>query len=267
VPLRPVSELGLVDVTDLAARESGEKTTPRPPTRARTSRPRSRRRDPGKDPRGGRTVDQSEHPRASTGGGGKARASRSKSASSSTPERGSKRSGSTSNSARNAGSDGAFRSASAGTPKRSKTSRPRSRSSAATTRRSASPRTGSSSGASARRLRSRQKSHSESPGDSRGTQNASSNGQPHDETNRALEAKLGISALTGAIGIAGGLLLARTALQRKRKIVGIPLPSRVDIDLGGVTARIGKASRRLGKLAGEVGTAREKTEQIGRALG
>ncbi len=72
--------------------------------------------------------------------------------------------------------------------------------------------------------------------------------------------------LTGAIGVAGGVLLGRTALQRQRKILGIPLPSKVDFDLAGIGHQIGEAGRQFGKLAGEVRTVRERAEQVGRAL-
>jgi hypothetical protein len=78
---------------------------------------------------------------------------------------------------------------------------------------------------------------------------------------------IGLSALTGAIGIAGGVLLGRTALKHQRKILGVPLPSKVDIDLGGITEQIGEAGRQFSKLAGEVRSVRERAEQIGRALG
>src|SRR5438874_1885774 len=42
----------------------------------------------------------------------------------------------------------------------------------------------------------------------------------------------GISALSAAIGVAGGVLLGRTAAQRDRKVLGVPVPEK--IDLGGV---------------------------------
>ncbi|MGI8573240.1 MAG: hypothetical protein ACR2L9_11540 [Solirubrobacteraceae bacterium] len=63
------------------------------------------------------------------------------------------------------------------------------------------------------------------------------------------------------------MLLGRTTLKRQRKILGFPLPSKLDIDLGGVTQHIGEAGRQFGKLAGEVRSVRERAEQIGRALG
>jgi hypothetical protein len=82
-----------------------------------------------------------------------------------------------------------------------------------------------------------------------------------------------VPAVSGAIGIAGGILLGRTALQqRNRTVLGIPVPSK--IDLSGVTQQIGEAGRQFGKLAnevrsvaGEVKTVREKAEQIGKVLG
>ncbi len=78
--------------------------------------------------------------------------------------------------------------------------------------------------------------------------------------------------MSGALGIAGGILLGRTALQRRRSVLGIPVPDK--IDLGGVSQKIGDAGRQvgdagqqLGKLVGEVRSLREKAEQIGRVLG
>jgi hypothetical protein len=71
--------------------------------------------------------------------------------------------------------------------------------------------------------------------------------------------------VTATIGVAGGVLLGRTALQRNRKVLGIPVPH-TKIDLAGVTQQIGEAGKQFGKLAGEVRSAREKAEQIGRIL-
>jgi hypothetical protein len=77
--------------------------------------------------------------------------------------------------------------------------------------------------------------------------------------------------VTGAAGIAGGILLGRSAVQRQRKVLGIPMPSK--IDLNGITQQIGEAGKQFGKLAGEVRNvagevraAREKAEQIGKIL-
>jgi hypothetical protein len=100
---------------------------------------------------------------------------------------------------------------------------------------------------------------------------ASRNGQPGGNGARSAVARIGVPAVTGAIGIAGGVLLGRTALQRNKKVLGVPVPSK--IDLHGVTHQIGAAGRQFGKLAEEVrkGTAelrnaREKAEQIARVL-
>jgi hypothetical protein len=85
-------------------------------------------------------------------------------------------------------------------------------------------------------------------------------------------ARIGVPAVSGAIGIAGGILLGRSALQRNRKVLGIPVPSKVD--LSGVSQQIGEAGRQFGKLAGElrnvtgeVRSVKEKAEQIGKVLG
>ena len=70
---------------------------------------------------------------------------------------------------------------------------------------------------------------------------------------------------TAALGVAGGVVLGRTALQRTKKVLGIPLPGKT-VDLGGVSKQIGEAARQFGKLAREVRTAREKAEKISRAI-
>jgi hypothetical protein len=62
------------------------------------------------------------------------------------------------------------------------------------------------------------------------------------------------------------VLLGRTALQKNKKFLGIPVPG-VKIDLADVSKQIGEASRQFGKLAHEVKVAREKAEKIGRAVG
>jgi len=78
-------------------------------------------------------------------------------------------------------------------------------------------------------------------------------------------ATIGMSVLTGAVGVAGGVLLGRTALQRNRKVLGIPVPTKVDTS--GLSQSIADAGRQFGKLAGEVRGVREKAEQIGKILG
>ena len=84
--------------------------------------------------------------------------------------------------------------------------------------------------------------------------------------------RIGVPAVTGAVGIAGGVLLGRTALRRNRKVLGMALPAKVD--LGGVSQQIGEAGKQFGRLAGEIRNVatevrgvREKAEQIGKALG
>jgi hypothetical protein len=84
-----------------------------------------------------------------------------------------------------------------------------------------------------------------------------------DQSGRGTLASIGIPVVTGAIGVAGGVLLGRTALQRNKKILGVALPTK--IDLADVSHQIGEAGRQFGKLAHEVKSVREKAEQVGRA--
>jgi hypothetical protein len=81
-------------------------------------------------------------------------------------------------------------------------------------------------------------------------------------------ASIGIPVVTATIGVAGGVVLGRTALQNTRKILGMRLPGKSGqrIALASVAKQIGEAGRQFGKLAGEVRTAREKAEKISRAI-
>ena len=85
------------------------------------------------------------------------------------------------------------------------------------------------------------------------------NGNGHDALT-----EVGIGIVGATVGVAGGILLGRTALRSHRKMMGMPVPDK--IDLGGVGQQIGEAGRQFGRLAGEVRAVREKAEQIGRLL-
>jgi hypothetical protein len=80
--------------------------------------------------------------------------------------------------------------------------------------------------------------------------------------------------VTAAAGIAGGVLLGRTALQRGRTVFGVRIPNpkvvkvpSPKLDLGGLAQQVGEAGRQFGKLATEVRAVREKAEQVGRIIG
>jgi len=79
-------------------------------------------------------------------------------------------------------------------------------------------------------------------------------------------ARVLVPALTGAAGVAGGILLGRNATPRRRTLFGVPVPE-VRIDLRNVSGSIAEAGRQLGRLASEVHAAREKVEKLGRAIG
>src|SRR5205085_8761547 len=129
----------------------------------------------------------------------------------------------------------------------------RARSQGASSRRSSAPR---SSGAT---QRDRAGTKSNGAGASRETNSR----QPTEGKHGAL-ANIGISVVSVAAGVAGGVLLGRTALQRNRNVLGIPVPTK--IDLGDMTQQIGEAGRQFGKLASEVRAVREKAEQVGRII-
>jgi hypothetical protein len=81
---------------------------------------------------------------------------------------------------------------------------------------------------------------------------------------------LGISLATGtlsaAAGIAGGVLLGRTLNHRPRKVLGVKVPQPPRTSFSDVAKSVNQAGKQFGKLAGEVRAARQKAEEIGKAL-
>ena len=77
--------------------------------------------------------------------------------------------------------------------------------------------------------------------------------------------QVAIPAVTGALGVAGGVLLGRTTLKKNRKVLGIPIPG-VKVDMADMSKQIGEASKQFSRLANEVKTARERAEKIGKAI-
>jgi hypothetical protein len=78
-----------------------------------------------------------------------------------------------------------------------------------------------------------------------------------------------VSVATGtlgaAAGVAGGVLLGRSIAQRPHKVLGIKLPSQ-QTSFKDVARAVNDAGKQFGKLAAEMRTAREKAEEIGKAL-
>jgi hypothetical protein len=79
--------------------------------------------------------------------------------------------------------------------------------------------------------------------------------------------KAALPLASATVGVAGGIVLGRTALQRKRKALGVavPTPGR-KLDFRGLGHQVGEAGQQLAKLAQEVRAVREKAEQIGRVI-
>lgn len=90
-------------------------------------------------------------------------------------------------------------------------------------------------------------------------------------------------------GIAGGILVGRTALQKKRTTLGIPVPTlqkkpapipvpklekkrspisapNKKIEFRGLAEQVGEAGRQFGRLAQEIRMLREKAEQVARSV-
>jgi hypothetical protein len=86
-------------------------------------------------------------------------------------------------------------------------------------------------------------------------------------TTKSVMGTIVVPITTAAAGVAGGIVLARTTLQHRRKFLGIPLPGTKRTDLSDLTKQVGEAGRQFGNLAGEVRAAREKAEQISKAIG
>ena len=91
--------------------------------------------------------------------------------------------------------------------------------------------------------------------------------------------QVAVPAIVGAIGVAGGVVVGRTALQRQKKVLGVPTPTgkvkapKIKIDLadigdqiGRLGTNIGDAGRNFAELAREIQTTREKAEKLGKAI-
>jgi hypothetical protein len=79
-----------------------------------------------------------------------------------------------------------------------------------------------------------------------------------------------VSVFSAAVGAVGGALLSRK-VKPQRKVLGIPMPEKVDLSgvadqIGGVGKQIGVAGKQFGDLAGEVKAVRQKAEQLGKLL-
>lgn len=78
-------------------------------------------------------------------------------------------------------------------------------------------------------------------------------------------APIATGTLGAAAGIAGGVLLGRTIAKRPKHVLGITVPQR-KTGFSDVARSINAAGKEFGKLAGEVRSARQKAEEIGKAL-
>jgi hypothetical protein len=70
---------------------------------------------------------------------------------------------------------------------------------------------------------------------------------------------------TAVLGAAAGVVLGRNGRSRRRKVLGVTVPGQGD-GLQTLGKGMGEAGKQLGRLASEVRAAREKAEEIGKAL-
>ena len=152
------------------------------------------------------------------------------------------------------GSSGSSRGSSGGSSRGSSGGSSRGRSSASKARSAPSK---AASGASSKASAAKEKvtDAAKSAGNNGGT----------DKSAAQMITQVAIPAVTGALGVAGGVLLGRTTLKKNRKVLGVPIPG-VKIDMADMSKQIGEASKQFGRLANEVKTARERAEKIGKAI-
>jgi len=78
---------------------------------------------------------------------------------------------------------------------------------------------------------------------------------------------VGTAVAGAAAGVVGGVVLGRTKMTRKRKVLGIPMPGTPSRDgMEQLAKNVSEAGKQFGKLAGEVRAARQKAEDVGKAL-
>lgn len=82
---------------------------------------------------------------------------------------------------------------------------------------------------------------------------------------KAVALPVGTAVAGAAAGVVGGVVLGKTRISRKRKVLGITLPGQRD-GMEHLAKNLGEAGKQFGKLASEVRQAREKAEGIGKAL-
>jgi hypothetical protein len=78
--------------------------------------------------------------------------------------------------------------------------------------------------------------------------------------------------VTGAAGLVGGAVIATRLGKRPKKVLGIPVPG-TGGGIDGLAKQVGKAgkqfkkaSKQVSELTDEVRAAREKAEQVGKAI-
>jgi hypothetical protein len=81
-----------------------------------------------------------------------------------------------------------------------------------------------------------------------------------------------VGLATGAAGLVGGAVLGTRLAKKPKKVLGVPIPG-TGRGLDGVAKQVGKAgkqfkkaSKQVSQLTDEVKAAREKAEEVGKAI-
>jgi hypothetical protein len=77
---------------------------------------------------------------------------------------------------------------------------------------------------------------------------------------------VGVPVASAAVGAVAATALEQRRANRRRKVLGVPLPRVRGVEFDGLAKSIGEAGKQFGRLADEVRQSREKAEQVGKAL-
>lgn len=141
--------------------------------------------------------------------------------------------------------------------------------------RSTSSRNGSGSGKTARTAASRARSRATKPAPTESVKEtlngaAGTIGDAAQTVGHAVKSvaiPVGTAVVGAAAGVVGGVVLGRTKMTRKRKVLGIPMPGSPSRDgVEYLAKNVGEAGKQFNKLADEVCAARKKAESVGKAL-
>jgi hypothetical protein len=102
----------------------------------------------------------------------------------------------------------------------------------------------------------------------RSTNSASSNGVVGalDRARKAVAGNPALPVASAMAGAAAALALRERRANRRKRVLGVPIPGTGSSGADELARSIGEAGKQLARLADEVRTGRKKAEEIGKAL-